>query len=116
VNPIVNPRLDANGLTFENAAVTAGVVRGTVAYRASWTRFDNATGATTPLTETKSTTTTIAAPRELPSTGFVAVDIAADSDSRPTWKEPVRVVFRRDGGRWKLVGLERLPEHALRAS
>ena len=62
VNPIVNPRLDAKGLTFENAAVAAGVAQGPVAYRASWMLFDNATGATKPLSETKSATTTIAAP------------------------------------------------------
>jgi hypothetical protein len=110
VNPIVNPRLDAKGLTFENAAVTGGVAKGSIAYRASWMVFNNATGATTPLSETKSTTTTIAAPSGLPSSGFVAVDIAADADAYPTWKQPVRAYFRQDGGNWKLVGLDRLPE------
>ena len=72
--------------------------------------FDNATGATKPLSETTSATTTIAAPAGLPSSGFVAVDIAADSAAHPAWKQPVRAYFRRDGGSWKLVGLERLPE------
>jgi len=110
VNPIVDPRFDGKGLTFENAAVAAGVAKGTVAYRASWMRFDNATGATTPLSETKSTTTTMAAPGGVPASGFVAVDIAADSDAYPTWKQPVRAYFRQDGGSWKLVGLDRLPE------
>jgi hypothetical protein len=110
VNPIVNPRLDAAGLTFENAAVAAGVARDAVAYRASWMRFDNATGATTPLSETRSATTTVETPGGLPSNGFVAVDIAADSATYPTWKQPVRAYFRRDGGSWKLVGFERLPE------
>ena len=42
--------------------------------------FDNATGATKPLAETKSATTTIAPPAGLPSSGFIAVDIAAESD------------------------------------
>ena len=28
----------------------------------------------------------------------------------PTWKQPVRAYFRQDGGSWKLVGLDRLPE------
>jgi len=110
VNPIVNPRLDAKGLTFENAAVAGGVAKGSIAYRASWMVFNNATGATTPLSETKSATTTIAAPSGLPSSGFVAVDIAADADAYPTWKQPVRAYFRQDGGNWKLVGLDRLPE------
>jgi len=110
VNPIVDPRLDATGLTFENAAIAGGVAQGAVTYRASWMRFDNATSATSPISETTSTSTTIAAPNGLPSSGFVAVDIAAVADAYPTWKQPVRAYFRRDGGSWKLVGFERLPE------
>jgi hypothetical protein len=110
VNPIVNPRLSGNSLTFENAAVAGGVAKGAVAYRAAWMAFDNATGTTTPLAETTSETTTIAAPAGLPSSGFVAVDIAADSAGYPTWKQPARAYFRQDGGSWKLVGFERLPE------
>jgi hypothetical protein len=106
----VNPRLDASGLTVENAAVTGGVANGSVAYRASWMRFDNATGATTPIGETKSATTTITAPSGLPSSGFVAVDIAADADAYPTWKQPVRAFFRQEGSGWKLVGFERMPD------
>jgi hypothetical protein len=116
VNPIVNPQLDGNGrLTFENAAVAAGVAKGEATYRASWFLFDNATGATKPVSETKSATTTIEAPSGLPATAgsFVAVDIAADSAAYPTWKQPVRTYFRRDGAGWKLVGLERLPEGPL---
>ena len=110
VNPIVNPVLDSKGLTFENAAVSGGVAQGSVSYRASWMTFDNATGATKPLSETQSSTTTIPAPGGLPSSGFVAVDIAADSATYPTWKEPVRAFFRQDGSAWKLVGLERMPD------
>ena len=110
VNPIVDVRLDAQGLTFENAAVAGGVAQGPVAYRASWMLFDNMTGATKPLSETESAATTIAAPNDLPSSGFVAVDISADSESYPTWKQPVRAYFQRDGASWKLVGFERQPE------
>jgi hypothetical protein len=111
INPIVNPTLGAKGLTFENAAVSGGVAKRPVAYRAAWMVFDNATGTTTPLSESTSETTTIAAPGNLPSSGFIAVDIAADAEGYPTWKQPVRAYFRRDGGGWKLVGLDRLPEN-----
>ncbi len=110
VNPIVSPRLDAKGLTFENAAVAAGVARGTATYRAAWLAFENATGATRPLSETTSTTTTIAAPAGLPSGGYVAVDIAAVSESYPAWKTPVRAYFRQEGSGWKLAGLERVAD------
>jgi hypothetical protein len=110
VNPIVDVRLGGQGLTFENAAVAAGVASAPIAYRAAWMVFDNATGSTKPLSETKSATTTIAAPNDLPSSGFVAVDIAAEGDANPTWKQPVRAYFHRQGGSWKLVGFERLPE------
>ena len=115
VNPIVEPRLDAsNRLTFENAAVAAGVASGPATYRASWLRFDNATGETRAISETQSSTTTIEAPSGLPtaSGSFVAVDISVDSEGHPTWKKPVRTYFRRGGEGWKLVGLERLPESA----
>jgi hypothetical protein len=114
VNPIVAPRLDANGrLTLDNAAVAAGVAKAPAAYRASWMLFDNATDQTRPLSDTQSATTTIAAPNGLPtgSGSMVAVDISAASDAYPAWKRPVRAFFRRGGEGWKLVGLERMPEN-----
>jgi hypothetical protein len=113
VNPIVTPRLDAsNRLTFENAAFAAGVASGSATYRASWSRFDNATGETQALSETQSPATTIEAPRGLPtaSGSFVAVDISVDSEGHPNWRRPIRTTFRRAGEGWTLVGLERLPE------
>jgi hypothetical protein len=53
------------------------------------------------------------APSGLPaaSGGMIAIDLSADSDY-PAWKKPIRTYFRRDGGAWKLVGLERMPEQA----
>ena len=81
INPIVNPRLDAAGaLTFENAAVAAGVAEPPAEYRAAWSRFDNATGAAQPIGETRSATTTMPPPADLPAaTGsFVQIDISAE--------------------------------------
>jgi hypothetical protein len=113
VNPIVAPRLDGNSrLTFENAAFDAGVASGPAIYRAAWSRFDNTTGEARSLSETQSPTTTIEPPRDVPTApgSFVAVDIAVDSEGHPSWRRPIRTHFRRDGDRWTLVGLERLPE------
>jgi hypothetical protein len=111
INPIVNPRLDSGGtLTFENAA--APYADAPTGYRAVWSRFDNATGSTSRITETKSATTTMAGPRDLPTgpDSFVEIDISADSAGHPTWQEPIHTYFRRTADGWKLVGLERLPD------
>ena len=99
-------------MTFENAAVAAGVAKGAVTYRASWALFDNTTGQTRPLPETQSTTTAIEAPSRLPTAAgsFIDVSISADNPAYPAWKQPVRTHFRRQSDGWKLVGLERLPE------
>jgi hypothetical protein len=111
VNPIVNPALDASGtLTFENAAVAAGVAPAPTGYRAAWFRFDNATGATSPIGETRGTSASLAAPSAGLSGDFIALDVSADAPKYPAWQVPVRIVFHRAGAGWKLVGLERLPE------
>jgi hypothetical protein len=113
VNPIVSPRLEANGqLTFENAAVAAGVATAPSSYRGAWAQFDNNTGQTRPLSETQSQNTTMQAPNGMPTAAgsFVEVSISADSKEHPTWQQPVRTYFRRDGAGWKLVGLERMPQ------
>ena len=112
INPVVSPRLDASGrLTFENAAVAAGVASGPATYRASWSRFDNATGATQTIFDTQSQTTMMEAPAGLPTTpgSFVAVNISIESAGHPSWQRPIRTYFRRGSDGWTLVGLERLP-------
>ena len=54
VNPVVAPRLDATGgLTFENAAIAAGMAGGPARYRATWFHFDNATGESRAFAETR---------------------------------------------------------------
>ena len=111
VNPVVSPRLDANNqLTFENAAVAAGVVKGAISYRAAWALYDNATGQTRPLSETQSGTTSMQAPSGLPTAAgsFIEVNIFADHPAYATWKLDPHVRGQADG--WKLVGLQRLPE------
>jgi hypothetical protein len=112
INPIVSPRLDDNRLTFDNAAVNADVAHTPEAYRAAWFQFDNATGATRPLSDTRSPATTIDAPAGLPKSvgSYVEVEISAEAKDHPTWRQPIRAYFRREVGGWKLVGLERMPD------
>jgi hypothetical protein len=116
LNPIVAPRLDVSGvLTFENAAVTAGVATPASSHRASWFHFDNATGQTRPLAETVSSTAAIQAPSALPSSPgtFVAVAITAESPQHRLWEQPIRTYFQRETAGWRLVGLERMPVQSI---
>jgi hypothetical protein len=113
INPIVEPRLDAAGtLVFENAATSAGFAAPPAGYRAVWSRFDNTTGGTTPIGESRSSSMTLNPPGPLPDAmdTFIAVDIAAEGAAEPAWTRPIRTFFRRTSGGWKLAGLERLPE------
>jgi hypothetical protein len=112
VNPVVDPRLDSNGvLTVSNAAVDARVADAPREYVVSWSGFDNLSRATTPIGTTRSATATIEPPAGLPVTAgsYLALAIAADTVNYPAWHQPVMAHFRRDAGAWTLVGLERQP-------
>lgn len=116
VNPVVAPTLDASGiLRFGNAAVAAGVAEPPASYEVTWLRFDNATGAVTPIgTSGGSAGGRAPPPPGLPGAegAFVRVDIRAVDPPHPSWAVPVHAYFtRRDQG-WKLVGFERLPDAA----
>jgi hypothetical protein len=118
VNPIVTPRLENDRLSFNNAAVEADVAKAPGLYRASWFLFDNATGESRPLSDSTSATTTIDAPRGLPTAegSFIRVAIAADGTEYEAWRQPIHTYFRRVGGNWQLVGLERMPDGAAELS
>ena len=91
INPIVEPQLDAAGtLTFENAATSAGFAAPPAGYRAAWTRFDNTTGDTTPIGESRSSGMTLVPPGPLPDAmdTFIAIDIAAEGAAEPAWTRP----------------------------
>ena len=110
VNPIVEPRLAANGtLRFDNAAVIAGVATPPAAYVFSWSRFDNAADADIgPIEETRSTQPRVAAPASvLQGADFVSVAIQTVHPNFPRWERPVKVHFRRSAAGWEAVGLER---------
>jgi hypothetical protein len=112
--PLINFSLDATGvLTFENAAAKAGVAKVAPSYVASWSTFDNHTSATSPLGETKSSSDRIEAPGGLPTApgSFILAEVRASDGPDVSWKNPVRVYFRRLDQGWKLVGVERMPEY-----
>jgi hypothetical protein len=111
INPLVDFAIDGAGaLTFENAAVTAGVATSATRYRYRWSRFDNATGAVSDTVETESAEMRALAPAPLLGTAaFVQVEVAAQHPDHPSWASPVTLHFRREGTRWTLVGLRRMP-------
>ena len=70
------------------------------------------TGETRPLSTTESRTTTFTAPAGLPTApgSYIQVDISADIQAFPAWKQPIKTHFRRTAAGLDLVGLERLRE------
>jgi hypothetical protein len=108
VNPITRPQLTGSALLIVNAAVEADVAKAPGGYRATWSRFDNATGAATALAVTTSATTRLPVP-PLGGAAFVQVEIAATGAPVATWGQPVTAYFRRAASGWSLVGLMRLP-------
>jgi hypothetical protein len=109
INPIVNPAFDGTVLTFDNAAVAAGVAPAPGGYRARWARFDNQRQRATAVAETTAAQSRMPAPAGLPSAAgeYIQVELTATDPPRPAWAQPLTVYFRRVGTGWKLVGLER---------
>ena len=109
VNPLVDFALGADGaLTFTNAAIAAGLATPPEEYRARWSRFDNATGATTNAIEGTATGTRMLAPPQVVADAeFVQVEIASPHPQYSAWKAPVIVHFRRHSAGWVLVGVMR---------
>lgn len=113
INPLVNFSLDSSGiLTFENAAVKLRLAGAPASYAASWSRFDNDTGAMHPLGETNGSGESVPAVSALPATpgSFVVVEVRAVDPPHASWAKPARVTFRQMENGWKLVGLERMEE------
>jgi hypothetical protein len=113
VNPIIEPALAADGLlTFRNAAVLHAGTSRPDRYRATWYRFDNATGLAEAIGTTESASEEIGPPAALPAgpDAFVRVDVSIEGGPHPSWARPVRAHFRRAGEGWKLVAFERLPD------
>jgi hypothetical protein len=98
-------------LTFENAAVAAGVASAPSGYQLTWSRFDNVTAADVgPREETRISEPNTRAPASLlQDAAFVSLTVRTTHADYPRWEQPVRVFFRRAGPGWQTVGLERLP-------
>jgi hypothetical protein len=113
VNPAHKFAFSGDGpLTFENAAVAAGFAKPPASgYKAAWFRFDNASGEATAIGETAGSSERLDAPKGVPSGDgtFIKISVSGVDPTYPSWARPVDVYFRRTGGSWKLVGLERLP-------
>jgi hypothetical protein len=110
VNPLVDPKLDANGtLTSENAAVAARVASPPSSYELTWSRFDNASAATIGDSEqTRTSEPTALAPRRLlDGAEFVSVTVRTVHGDYSHWMAPVTFYFRRSAGAWRPVGLDR---------
>ena len=114
VNPIVDPRLEGNRLTFENAAVDRGrgagpghlprlVVLASTTPPARRSRWHQRRGVRRQRSRLR------AACRRRPAASSRWTS-RPTADAHPAWRQPVRTYFRRDGAGWKLVGLERMPD------
>jgi hypothetical protein len=110
VNPIVDPRLAADGtLTFANAAVQAGAATPATAYAIAWASYDNDAGTSGPASaEIRATEPRVEAPAPLLARATcVTATIRSEHPEHRAWAEPVRVYFRKEGKGWKTVGLFR---------
>jgi hypothetical protein len=115
LNPLTRFALADGRLSFENAAVRAGVADAPKGgYRAAWLRLDNATGQTTPIADTTGTAGAdyVPAPAGLPAAdgSYVVANVSAVDPPRESWTKPVEVCFRRRAGAWQLVGAVRQPD------
>jgi hypothetical protein len=113
INPLVNFALARSGpLTFENAAAKLIGAKAPPAYAALWSVFDNNTGTSRTLGETRGSDESLPAVPGLPEIpgSYVAVEVRAVDPASPSWAKPVRATFHRIDRGWKLVGLERSDE------
>lgn len=111
LNPAIDFQLAPDGiLTFENAAMKAHVATPGNGYTLSWSRYDNAVDLHEPVGAEETVPEPRArAPRDLfRGSEYVAVTVRGHHPEYSAWSQPVRAYFRRDGARWKTVGLERL--------
>ncbi len=114
INPLTKFSLSASGeLTFENPAVRAHLADAPKGgYQVAWSRFDNVAGTTQAIGSPASAAgERLQAPGDLAQAdgAYVKASISAVDAPHRSWSTPVDVYFRRAGGAWQLVGVDRLP-------
>ena len=108
LNPIVNPRVEAGVLRFDNAAELAGLAESSSAYEVVWFQFDNDSGVHTPVTgPAVFERTSLPVPPEVLQADYAGVDVRTLNDSHPNWSRVVRIYFKHLGEGWLTVGIER---------
>jgi hypothetical protein len=109
INPLTEPRLSTGGtLTFENAAVAAGIAPPAAAYRLTWSAYDNTAGTPSGESyEVRVAASSAEAPPAVLGGEFVTVSVRTEHPDYPAWDAPATFTFRRMGGNWRAVGLER---------
>jgi hypothetical protein len=111
VTPLVDFTIAGDELTFTNAAAQAGVMQQRGGYEISWAYFDNAANSTSAIGNPSivpGERAPVPALRESPGT-YVRARIRVVDPPVAGWV-PVDAIFRRDTGRWTLVGIDRTPQ------
>ncbi len=112
VNPLDEFRITRTSLAFTNLSEHYGFVSPATRYWIRWSRYDNTTDTTTPLSEPiVQDEATIALPREarqLRQPGqFLLAEIHSLRDEHPTWNTRIGVYLRPAGDTFEIVGIER---------
>jgi hypothetical protein len=109
VNPVVDFALASDGtLTFRNAAIDAGAAAPGRGYTLAWSRFDNAADTHQAVgSDVQVTEPSARMPAGLAGADYISVRVISHHPDQSAWSQPVQVYFRREGGGWKTVGLER---------
>lgn len=112
VLPVDQVRLSPSGeLTFVNTAVQAGFATPPARYLLMWHRFDNVAGEQRPVTDELIVPEEGGRlPAELANDEFAALSLRAIHPEFPGWRRFTNVYFRRSGGGWETVGIERMGE------
>jgi hypothetical protein len=111
--PLTGFALGPDGLSFDNVAErVVGLPPPDGGYTATWSAYDNATGAERPLGATTAPGTSRVVP--LPAgvdagVSILKVTLAAADARHPAWARGVDVYFRRQADQLHLIGVERLP-------